>query len=171
MQNLKTPSTLQAFSFFSNPCWEFCFLVPRFLQLSCSCVCTCIWHFGKQFQCIALESKILWRRQLHEPFSSSFSLVVPGFTWIWTCKTYDLTDHQQTVGIFYLQLLLRDSFHCKLQKQLLPLQVAKKSLNKIRLSADERICWEQKSKASQPCDLLWLAATKTIMLVERQIFL
>ena len=58
--------------------------------------CPFIWHF----LCIALELEILWKRW----FARSFRKLPPScysiFTWIWTCKTHNLSDHQPTLGRF-----------------------------------------------------------------------
>ena len=66
----KTPFMQQACSFFSNPFLEFCLLTPTFSS-------TILFHmFVQAFSCYAI------------------------FRWIWTFKTYNLTDYQFTIGSF-----------------------------------------------------------------------
>ena len=98
----KTPSTLQAcsiFWFFSNPFWEFCFSTPAFSS-------TILLHrFVQVFDTLKIPvhcfgTEILWKRWFAWAFRKHFSFSYAIFTWIWTYKTHDLTDHQLIVGSF-----------------------------------------------------------------------
>ena len=97
--NPRTPSTMQACSFFLNPFSEFCLLTPAFFfspswhivaQVRAS-----IWHF----QSVALEPEILWKGNLPDPVVHTF-LLLCHFIQIWTYKTHDLTDHQLIIRSF-----------------------------------------------------------------------
>ena len=61
-------------------------------------VCASIWHW--KFQSIAFEQEILWKRWFALAFRKHFFFCYAIFTWVWTCKTHDLTDYQLTVGSF-----------------------------------------------------------------------
>ena len=66
-ETYKTPSMLQACSFFSNPLLELCFLTidltPLFLPPCHGCSTSSSKHLTLwKFQCIALEPEILWKR-------------------------------------------------------------------------------------------------------------
>ena len=106
---------------FSNPLsvLEFCCLNPLFLLSSCS-TCPSIQLIFWHFQCISLEPKILlkrphpcarfawiWTLKMAICKSSSQALFSCHliFTWIWTYKTNDLTDHQLAFGVFLTVLL------------------------------------------------------------------
>ena len=70
-ETTKTTSTLQACSFFSNPCLEFCLSTPLFLPPSCSTSLSkhlTLW----KFQGISLEHEILWKRCFAWAFRGHF---------------------------------------------------------------------------------------------------
>ena len=102
-KTLKTPSTLQACSFFSNPFWNSAswplLFLPSYGPTSFSKPLTL-----RKIQCIALEPKI-WKRWFTWAFQKNFFFCYAVFTWIWTYKTHGLTDHQLIVGSFLQQLL------------------------------------------------------------------
>ena len=104
-ETTKTPSTMQACSFFSNPFLEFCFSTPLFLPPYC-CTSSCKYLTLWKFQSIALEPEILWKRWFARAFRKHFFFCYAIFTWIWTCKTHDLTDYQLAVGGFLQAITL-----------------------------------------------------------------
>ena len=69
-------------------------LVPRVSR----CLSKHLTHW--KFQSIAFEPKILWKNMIYQAFHEHFFYCYAIFTWIWTYKTHDLTDHQFTVGCF-----------------------------------------------------------------------
>ena len=67
-KTMKTPSTLQAYSFFLMLSWNLAPWPPRFLRSSCStCLSQHLTHW--KFQSIALEPEILWKRWFARTFA------------------------------------------------------------------------------------------------------
>ena len=86
-KSMKTPSTLQACSFFSNPCLEFCFSAPSFSSVILFDIFV---HFTlRDFQFMLwnprYSQKVLCQCLLQALFSC-----YPNSTWFWTYKTHDL---------------------------------------------------------------------------------
>ena len=99
----KTPSMLQACSFFRLLSWNSAFQPPCLLPSSCSKCLSKHWHTEnsrESLQRIVLEPEILWKRWFAWAFHKGFFSCNPNVTWIWTYKTHDLTDNQLTVGSF-----------------------------------------------------------------------
>ena len=80
-------------------------LDPAFLSSFCSTNLSMHLTLWK-FQCIALELKLLWKRWFTRAFHNlkHFGSFYTIFTWIWTYKNHDLTDHQLAIGSFLLAI-------------------------------------------------------------------
>ena len=97
-ETIKTPFMLQECSFFSNLSLEFCFLTPAILPSYCF-----MHSIPWKFQSIALKPRY-YEKWFGWAFHKLFFSCCVSFTWIWTFKTHDLTDHQPTVGNFLLAI-------------------------------------------------------------------
>ena len=100
IRNPRTPSTMQACLFFSNPFLEFCFsstiLLHKFVQDSASIdfLKIPIYCFGT----LDTLKKVICMILCNVFFCCAI------FIWIWTYKTHDLTDHQLIIGRFVLAI-------------------------------------------------------------------
>ena len=98
-ETTKTPSTLQAGSFFRILSWNSASQHPLFLSSFCL---TCLFkHLTPwKFQSLRTRAEILWKSwfawAIHKHFFSCYAI----FTWIWTYKTHDPIDYQLTIGSF-----------------------------------------------------------------------
>ena len=99
IRNPRTPSTLQACSFFSNPFLEFCILTPTFSS-------TILLHkFMQVFDTLKIPVHCFGTRDNLKKvicliLSYTRFLLLCHFIWIWTYKTHELTDHQLIVHSF-----------------------------------------------------------------------
>ena len=103
-ETTKTPSLLQACSFFSNPFLEFCLSTPTFSKFSSI---TLFHIFVQAFDTLEIPKhrfgtqdtlkKVICLSILQAFFSFSCNAI---FRWIWTYETHDLNDCQLTVGSF-----------------------------------------------------------------------
>ena len=101
----KTPPTLKAHSF-RTLSWNSASWPPLYLPSACSTTSSMhltIWNF----QCIALEPEIPWKRWFARAFRKFLFSRYATFISIWKYKTHDLTDHQLTVGSFLRKFFLQ----------------------------------------------------------------